>query len=79
VLGWACIVTQDWDPLALKVRLPNQMTRPLKVKANDQIWAFSLNTGYAYCHLPKPGRILEGMSSGTFLFTEPAVNKLRTG
>ncbi|KAF5976894.1 hypothetical protein FCOIX_6864 [Fusarium coicis] len=57
---YACEVTQDWDPRALNVRLPPGLTPALKVQRGDNVWAFSINQGYGYIHLPTGDTHLRG-------------------
>ncbi|EXM27082.1 hypothetical protein V3481_014909 [Fusarium oxysporum f. sp. vasinfectum] len=57
---YACEVTRDWDPRALNARLPPGVTPPLKVKKGDCVWAFHINQGYGYIHLPTGDGHLRG-------------------
>ncbi|QGI86651.1 unnamed protein product [Fusarium fujikuroi] len=57
---YACEVTQDWDPRALKARLPRGLTPALKVQKGDNVWAFNINQGYGYIHLPTGDTHLRG-------------------
>ncbi|EXL55375.1 hypothetical protein FOCG_05989 [Fusarium oxysporum f. sp. radicis-lycopersici 26381] len=57
---YACEVSEDWDPRALKARLPSGLTPALKVKKGDCVWAFHINQGYGYIHLPTGDEHLRG-------------------
>ncbi|KAL4725951.1 hypothetical protein ACLX1H_006625 [Fusarium chlamydosporum] len=54
--GYACEVTQDWDPRALKVSLPKGLSPALKVEKGDKVFVFQLNgppeSRYGYTQRP---------------------------
>ncbi|KAI7764850.1 hypothetical protein LZL87_004055 [Fusarium oxysporum] len=49
---YACEVSEDWDPIALRATLPRGLTPSLKVKKGDNVWAYHTNQSYSYIHLP---------------------------
>ncbi|RKK84664.1 hypothetical protein BFJ69_g1940 [Fusarium oxysporum] len=57
---YACEVSEDWDPVALRATLPRGLTPSLKVKKGDNVWAYHTNQGYGYIHLPTGDTHLRG-------------------
>ncbi|KAH6893295.1 hypothetical protein B0T10DRAFT_592254 [Thelonectria olida] len=53
IRGWACVVLESWDPRSPNVSLPQGLTPGLSVQKDDQVWAFKVNSGYAYIHLSR--------------------------
>ncbi|SCV44096.1 uncharacterized protein FFB14_08157 [Fusarium fujikuroi] len=76
---YACKVTQDWDPRALKARLPRGLTPALKVQKGDNVWAFEINQGYGFIHLPTGDTTLRGwvplniLQKGAIKVEEPPI------
>ncbi|CAJ0550352.1 Ff.00g102820.m01.CDS01 [Fusarium sp. VM40] len=52
-IGYACQVTADWDPEALKATLPTGLNDPLKVQRGDFVWVFQTNQDYGYTELAR--------------------------
>ncbi|KAM0226739.1 hypothetical protein ACHAP5_012326, partial [Fusarium lateritium] len=50
-VGYACQVTEDWDPKALTAKLPPGLKNPLKVQKGDNVWVFQTNQGYGNTEL----------------------------
>ncbi|KAG7407321.1 hypothetical protein Forpe1208_v013273 [Fusarium oxysporum f. sp. rapae] len=57
---YACEVSEDWDPIALRATLPRGLTPSLKVKKGDNVWAYHTNQSYSYIHLPTGDTHLRG-------------------
>ncbi|KAL5586112.1 hypothetical protein FOBRF1_015982 [Fusarium oxysporum] len=58
VNGWACVVTQDWDPR--DHTLPQGLVPGLKVIKGDEVWVFRTNQRYGLVHRPHGATYLRG-------------------
>ncbi|KAG5802342.1 hypothetical protein H9Q74_013058 [Fusarium xylarioides] len=50
VNGWACVVTQDWDPR--NHAFPQGLVPGLRVMKGDEVWVLRTNQGYGFVHRP---------------------------
>jgi uncharacterized protein (DUF2249 family) len=59
-IGYACQVTADWDPEALKATLPAGLNDPLKVQRGDFVWVFQTNQDYGFTELARSDKKEKG-------------------
>ncbi|KLO91937.1 Uncharacterized protein LW93_14834 [Fusarium fujikuroi] len=65
VNGWACVVTQDWNPRGYT--LPQGLVPGLRVIKGDEVWVLRTNQGYGFVHRPHGATYLRGWVTLTVL------------